>query len=445
MVDNFDPHISIKSVTLADDHSEYVVKEYSDFGDFQNIISPLKAMDMRGLSRETAELYSFDSKLRIIEQSHYVGSARSWNAIDRMIEGELKFARMLYLKTSLFEEIPNTIAFPSVVFSYDPFKTRFVPSLDKEKSTKKKKVWKVITYPPFDKNDFESFLQNLYAYSKGMILVPDIIMKHVRAVPDKIPPKTQTCTVEDYIKNIEYFMSVLSERNKKPIFVPIQANIPIKWIKEILSHYKKEGYSNIWIDFTGGAVHHQRLAGLRMILNALDERFGKEKYVVYYSHMKKEIHSHILEEKSPASDMLTQFVEADIIGANRGPTGGPMDDEQKEQQMEQLDASTEEELKNMKLLHRSRIFDPISYYYYFPSKHPSLGNKGKTDDLLGYARNKATDSRIKVLEIENVKKICDENKKIRPYMKKKEMLREKEEIYQEIFEERTKTKSILDF
>jgi hypothetical protein len=453
MTDRIDPHISIQKVTPADDHHQYVIKEYSDFGGFKDVVTPLKAMDMNGLTDDTKGFYTTKSPVMLIERSFCVDGAGKWNKISEIIEDDLndtkKFTELLKLKPTACKELPNVMAFPSIAFSSNPFKERILVWPDKKRGLKGKKRFHVKKYPALDKRHFETFLQNLYAYSEGMVFVPDIVMRKVQNVSHRVPRTAVTCTVDDYLRIVDDFTAILSARNKKPIFWPIQPTSTSKAIDKILNHYKKNGYSNIWIDFTGGEVYHGRLAGLRSILSNLNATFGKNGYVVYYSHLKKEITSQPTDVTAPASDMLSQFVEADIVGTNRTKRGGPRDEDDIEKDMKRYGVSERKDLYKKMQLNRSRIFDPDSYYYFYPAKHPKhtiFEKLGISDtDLLEPEYNKAIDNSMKFQEIENVKRICQEQKKVKPYMKKRKMFIEKKDVYDQIFEKPSQETSLFDF
>ena len=453
MTDIFDPHISIQKVTPADDHHQYVIKEYSDFGGFKDVVTPLKAMDMGGLTNDTKGFYTTKSPVMLIERAFCVDDAGKWNKINEIIEDDLndtkKFTELLKLKPTACKELPNVMAFPSIVFSSNPFKDRTLVWPDKKRSLKGKKRFHVKRYPALDKGHFETFLQNLYAYSEGMVFVPDIAMRKVQKVAHRVPGMTVTCTVDDYLNIVTNFTDILSARNKKPIFLPIQPTFTSKAIEKILTHYREKGFSNIWIDFTGGEVYHRRLAGLRSILNRLNATFGKNGYVVYYSHLKKEIISQPTDATAPASDMLSQFVEADIVGTNRSKRGGPRDEDDIEKDMKRYGVSERKELYKKMQLNRSRIFDSDSYYYFYPACHPNhsvFEKLGISDiDLLEPEYNKAIDSNIKLQEIENVKRICQEQKKVKPYTKNRKMFIDRKDVYDQIFEQSSQGTSLFDF
>lgn len=444
MTDEFDPHISINKVKAASDHSGYVIKEYSDFGGYQNVTSPIKAMDMGGLSSDTKRSFTFEEDeppIMLIEKPFSVDEARKWTAVKDLIEGDfnktVEFSKLINLKPALCKEFSKASYFPSIVFSSSPFKARVAVQLDKEGSKKAgRRKYHVKKYESLDRDNFETFIQNIYAYSEGMVLVPDIMIREVQKVPHRVAKGTWTCTVEEYIENVSGFCEIMRKKNNKPIFMPIQPTFTSKAIDQIIEHYRKSGFSNVWVDFCGGEVYHGRLAGLRMILDRLNKAFGPTGYVVYYSHMKKEIptQADFTESTAPASDMLSQFVDADIIGANRNRRGGG-DDNDQDDQMKKHGITDRTEWLRLRALRRSRVFDPDSYYYCFPTKHPLLEDLNTAEEeLTDPAYVKAIDSRIKFDEVENVKRVCQDQMKVKPYTKKKKMFEDKKDVYKEIFE-----------
>ena len=444
MTDDFDPHISVSKAKAASDHSGYIVKEYSDFGGYRNVTSPIKALDMGGLSSETKGSYALpkeEAPIMLMERPFSVDDARKWNAIRNLIEEDFnktaEFSKLLGLRPSLCKEFRRAMYFPSIVFSSNPFKARVTVQLDKEGSKKGgKRKYRVKRYDSLDKDNFETFIQNIYAYSEGLVLVPDIMMREVQKVPNRVAKGTWTCTVEEYIEDVTGFYNIMRKKNNKPIFMPIQPTFTSKAIDQIIEHYKKSGFSNVWIDFCGGEVYHGRLAGLRMILDRLNRAFGQTGYVVYYSHLKKEIpiQADFTEATVPASDMLSQFVDADIIGVNRSRRGGGEDNNQ-DDQMRKHGITERAEWDRLRVLRRSRIFDSNSYYYCFPTNHPSLMESAATEKMLTDPTFvKAVDSRIKFDEVENVRRVCQDEKKVKPYTNKKRMFKDKKDIYKEIFE-----------
>lgn len=442
MTDNFDPHITCEGIQKAKDISSYTTKEIVFDSTKTQMITPIKTMDMDGLTGETLPLYSSIKMPLILESALYVWHPQTWRSINDIIEGDLndttKLLKILSLKPNLYKRIPDTLATTSVVFSRHPFRERVSVS-----------KYRVNKYPPLDRSNFETFLQDLYSYSRGMVLIPDIKIANIPKKPPLIPKTMRTIEIEEYLDIISEFTTILSEKNKKPIFVPIQTTLTKKAAKQILSFYKSMGYSNIWINFSAGEVWGRNLAGLRTILNVLDSTFGPEGYFVYCSHMKKEIAPNLVDNKTASSDMLSQFFGADIVGTNREPLRILSDEVDQEEYVIKKGFTSVNEYKKALQLHKARIFDPASYYYYKPTHHPSLSRGLFTivDLVKSVTKNKAVDSFMKFKEVEQVKESYDKNKKIKGYLKEKALFKEREDILNEISGDKPTVpdKTLFDF
>ena len=435
MTDDFDPHLSCEEIKKSKDIPGYISKSIIfDSGRYSDIITPYKIIDMRSLSRNTLPIFSNLKYNIIFESSKYIWQPQTYSAINEINEGYVndtnRFLGILGLKPLLSDNIRNSMSIGSIAFHRNPFEERISSSSGKK-------------YPPLNINSFVTFLNNLYAYSKGMVLVPDINIA-------RVPEKGFTIELSEYLKLIEYFTTILSERNSKPIFVPIQTNLTKKATEEILVFYKSKGYKNIWINFSGGEVRGRHLSGFRSILNILDNQYPKNDYVLYCSHMKKEISPDIREDKAPSSDMLSQFIGVDFIGSTREPLKGFPEDFDLDEYIKKLGFKNKKDYEEARKLHKSRIFDPLSYYYFSPKQHPSLPGKLNRNNLINdNSVNKAVDNYIKFREIENVKGIFYKGKNLKDYLKNKTMFNESKDIFNEIIDyspNKTKRgKSLFDF
>ena len=427
MVDNFDPHLSCDRLSKAEDLPGYVTKEISldsSIGRTKHLVTPLKSLDLNGINRTTASLFSSIPEMKILESPVFIWDQRTWRTINDINEGIIndtsRFLSMLKLRPKVYDTIRNSYVVPSIVFSRHPFKERIHATYQKGKPYRIKK------YPPLDKDNFVTFLDNIYSYSRGMILVPDIKISSIPTIGPTIKP-------DEYVKTISYFTEIFSYKNNFPIFVPIQPGISNKATHEIITSYKKMGYSNIWINFNAGEVYGRNLSGLRQILRELDKTFGEDNYLVYYSHIKKEISPNMKDTKAPASDLLSQFFNGDIIGANKEPTrpGGMEPDADFYVKKGFRDKT---EYQRALRLHKGRIFDPDSYYYYTVPEYPqpSLRGFSQNDLINNKEKNIALDNLIKFKEVENVKKIFGERNRIKTYVKDKPMFVEHKNIFNEI-------------
>ena len=430
MVDEFDPHLSCERVRRADDIRDYVVKEIALDGEKRNTIqltTPTKTLDSIGIQAivdkkvATPEFIKNKTTPLIVECPLYVSHPQTWKGIGRMIESSendvSSFRKIIGFNTNLNSIRPDVIV-PSVVFSKNPFMKRV---------TSQGRV-----YQPFDEDNFETFLQNIYTHSKNLLLVPDVKFG-----------KSYNTELDEYLRIISKFMDILSERNKKPIFVPIQPTITKKAITAILDYYKKNKYSNIWIDYTGSTLNEKHQSGVRMILRALDKAFGDE-YVVYHSQMNKILTTSIESNEAPSSDMLSQFLGADLIGCYVKPW--KYVEEMKEEDILQRGFKSVGQYEDVLRKSKARIFNPNTYYYHYPQTHQDY-NKWKLNEHKIMNDNgiiNALNTIYKFNEVERVKEECSASNKISPYIKKKKLFIDNNDIYNNIVGKTTDT-SWMDF
>lgn len=435
MTDEFDPHLSCEERIKSKDILGYISKSVIfDTDRYSDIITPYKIIEIQSLSRNTLSMFSNLKYNIIFESSKYIWHPQTYSAINELNEGYVndtnRFLGILGLKPFLSDNIKNSMSISSVAFHKNPFEERITSSTSK-------------VYPPLNINSFVTFLNNLYAYSKGMVLAPDINIA-------RVPKKGFTIKSNEYLKIIDYFTTILSERNNKPIFVPIQTNLTKKATEEILVFYKSKGYKNIWINFSGGEVRGRHLSGFRSILNILDKQYPKNDYVLYCSHMQKEISPDIRENKAPSSDMLSQFIGVDFIGSTREPIKGFSEDFNLDEYIKKLGFTNKKDYEEARKLHKSRIFDPLSYYYFSPKHYPNLPREINRNDLINDdSINKAVDNFFKFRETENVKVMLDKGKNLKNYLKNKTMFTESMDIFNEIIDylpyKTKRTKSLFDF
>ncbi|WGI17889.1 hypothetical protein [Methanonatronarchaeum sp. AMET-Sl] len=429
MTDNFDPHINCCQFEKDSKLPFYKYKEINiDSRKYKNITTPTQAADMNGLSRKTLDIFnSLNQNQLIFDNTKIIRDPRTYEGINDIIEGytndTTKFLRIMGIKPNLIEKVSNAISVTSCSFHRDPFKER-VSTYSNRK------------YPPLNKKNFDTFLHNLYSYSKGMVLVPDIRIQEIKNTESGV-----TVTLEEYKKRIDYFTRILSERNNKPIFVPIQTKLSEKTTRKILDFYESKGYTNIWINFSSRPIKGRNLAGLRTILHTLERRYDPTEFCIFYSHMKKEISPHIKDDKNKPSDIIGQFMGGEIIGSTTKKLSFFSKENDFEEYLEEL-GLTKSEYEKRLFIKNNKIFDPYSYYYYNPVKHPTLikddfisKKVDNQNNLMGKAKTcKAIDSYIKINETENLKRILHEKNTIRNYIKNKELLQLDSKTHSNIFE-----------
>ncbi len=416
MSDEFDPHLSCSDIKTDRSLPSYISKTITmDSTRTLEVTTPFKTFEMNALSKKT---YPFFSKIKnpiFFDNAKCIYHPKTYNAINELNEGYINdvssFLARIGIKPKLLELVQNSYSSTSIVFHRDPFKERHSSGGN--------------NYPALSIDNFETFLNNLYAYSKGLVLTPDINIAN-------IPKQGYTISSKDYIKYINHFVDILSGRNNKPIFVPIQTNLTKKATKEILDFYHSKGYSNIWVDFYGGEVRGRHVSGFRSILNILDKQYEDKNYVLLCSHMRKEMSPDIRDNRVPPSDMLSQFVGGDIIGGTREPIKGFSNDFNFDGYIKKLGFSNKKEYEYASFLNKSRIFDPDSYYYYLPTAYPDGKIEERRISLDNKDINHAIDNIIKYNEIENVKNKSVEENNLKEYLKERKLFIDSEELYNDI-------------
>lgn len=430
MTDIFDTHISYEKCEKAKDGLEYTKKNLSfDNGIVKNITTPIKTIDMDCLTKDSLPFLSRIKEPLIFDQPKNIWHPQSYTSINEINEGYIndiqRFLNILSLKPSLYNKISNSIAVSSISFHRNPFKERITSNGRK--------------YSPLNLDNFDTFLQNLYSYSKRMVLVPDINIT-------RLPKQGYTITVDEYIELIEHFTTVLSDRNKKPILLPIQTNLTKKTTNKIIDFYCKNKYSNIWVNFSAGEVRGRNLSGFRIILNLLDKKFGKN-YFIFCTHMKKEISPDIKDVKTASSDMLSQFVGGDVIGGTREPPRIIKEGDLTEY-IAKKGFSNKQEYIAANIIHKNRIFDSDSYYYINPYYHPNLPDIFSKNEILhDLNKNKLLNNFIRLNEVEKIKTIFDKDKKIKNHLKSKDIFSSNEDLANAILnvDNKKKGQSLFDF
>ncbi len=409
----FDSHINIKSATSAKDCSTYLMKEIKLENLKLSIETPYKIIEGKKINKNDISDYAKDIVKPIFESGIFVSKQQSYSHLYNILEENKtsEIASFLGFRKSLLESNGSKTAV-SFVFSRNPF----VENVFGKDS-------KITKLPPMDKDNYEyTLLDHIHSASKALILSPDIkIMRNNK----------KQIELDDYLKYIDNNLKILSEFNKTPIFAPIQIDINSKWQKKILAHYRKNGYTNIWINFNGSHIGGIYFTRVRTLCRYLKDIIGFKNVVLYESHIHREIKgvegADITNEKVIGSDILSQFFAADFIGVNRDPPPPPMDDSNIKKIINKLiqegKIKDEKEYYEVLTLNKQRLFDPDSYYYYRVDKYPhNLSFDG--NQLLNTKKNKLYNSTLIYNEIEATKKKVREEKNIKPYIKNKKALEE---------------------
>jgi len=308
-------------------------------------------------------------------------------------------------------------------------------------------------------NSFEELLDYLHAYSR-VVFVP-----HVR-FSSKNAKTSLRYSASEFIKYVEKSLKILSERNAKSLFVPLDINFDKKTRDEVILHYAKNGYTNIWIDLKGQAITSSQIAKLRGTLRVIERVFGRKSHqvVIYIANAKKVPRGLTRDIKLTPSDALGPFVYGDIVGSPwKGIVGFSQEDA--ESYWEKKGFSSEREYNLVLFKRDTSVLDIGTYYYWHPDvvrisdsnleklreEMLSLGpsNRDKAEKV-----SNAINGTIHLRELGMIKKYVEKEGLIAPYLSEKAFFRETNEgkgLLQKIVStskqeaSTRKTKSLFDF
>lgn len=412
-MDNFDPHLNINDFRKTRDSSEYISKEIEiNNSNLKVIKTPLKIIDGNKINGNIGN--KINIKNPIFESCKFVVQPRSWNSLHYLLEEAEKdkisgLDTFFGIKKGLWD---NNFTALSLAFARNPFKEQRFQSA---------------SYDSVDMDHYIDLLYYIHSASSAFVLTPDIRIE-----------KEEIITLDQYIKFIDDSVDVLSERNHKPIFVPLQIHLNQKRMNKLLEHYKTQNYTNIWINFNGSHIGGTYFTRVKSFIRRIDNIMGLKNCALYFSHIKKEINPNIKDDKCIASDILTQFFGADFIGVNREPTRFMKKGTEAERTKELIlkgEFENEYEYNVARDYNKSRIFDPKSYYNYnidiYPDRLPFPEKKLVDNKEL----NKFLNSTFVYSEIENVKNFVEKNRVINTYLKSKKAIMENSSIKEAIIPE----------
>jgi hypothetical protein len=423
-MEEYDPHLTVDPISSGLKHPDYSVREITFDNLNRSIETPFKVFPGKELSTDVFDNFTSNIEKTFVENGRYVKGYTSWDSLRYLLteasgnERNLKLTSFFRINRDLWDTLPFTTL--SLVFPKNPHK-EMIFTYEKKgvpKTTRKIEA--------FDENCFTFLLSYIYSRSKACVLVPDIKLSS-----NGLP----VLSISEYLDHIDEYVRILSQWNKKPIFVPLQLDLPVNHVDEILSHYAKKRYSNIWINFLSHQCDDSYIANIRAIRTIINKKMSTLTPVLYYSHIQKEITPNIQSEKVLASDILTQFNGADFIGINKSrfddmPIFG--DAAKKADYKHAIDLGiTLDQYKMMRTLHKNRLFDPSSYYYYnldlYPNDLPTDTDLLRTNESV----NRIANGVLLYSEIERTKQFAleisprDVQKGINKDLKEKQTTKEK--------------------
>ncbi len=268
----------------------------------------------------------------------------------------------------------------------------------------------------------ETFFDLYHGYSNFWLFAPNVKPKKYLTSPENENKRklTNIIDVKNYINFVKTVFEILNYKNSKPIFVPISLKFGIRNVREIIKYYLKKEHFYIWVDFEGSPVNEQSLGILRNIYRTIEDFGRMNDVLLYFTNIKREIISHVKDEITPASDILSSLVGGNIVGVNREPIRILNDK-----------AYSKEELK----LHKARVLDRKTYYYIkLISEKVKIKNK---NELLNDKKYNITLNNLLLHKEINLQ--CDnflKNYNIKNYISTKSMLNQHPKgisLYQKIF------------
>lgn len=423
----FDPHISIDPISHAKD-GDYCIKEIEIEHLRRKIETPFKVLAGNGINQEDADPVSGLFSQPFLEYQKFISDIRSWNSLYHLLneagpERVHGLDSFFNIKKSMWSSSLTTV---SLVFPRNPFKEFSAGSGETRK-----------TFPGLDENSYICLLDYVHSASKAFVLSPDVRLE-----------KRDDINTTQYLSFVDQSIKILMDRNNRPIFAPLHIELSKKNIEAILSHYKTQGYTNIWIDFDAKSCHGTYSSRLKTIIHLIDRILGSSNVTLYFSHIKKEILPNIQEDKAAASDILTQFYGADFIGTDREPWRRPMgdwnNDDALRERASKHNFATKEDYVEAQILHKHRIFDPDSYYYrdldHYPQTLPVSVSTLKKDNAI----NQFLNSTLMHFEVERTKQTIGETGSVKKYLDTKAAVQENPDIMDNIIVPQ-KQPDLMDF
>lgn len=209
--------------------------------------------------------------------------------------------------------------------------------------------------------NFEELLDGIHAFSNSEIL----FVPHVRY--SKSAKTAVEYNAKPFCKYIDSAIDVLKEKNTKSIFVPFDIDYPQKTRDDILMHYAKYGYTNIWVDLKGKSFNKNVIRKIRTFWRVANKLFGEnaKNIIIYLANIRKVPRRTPGDFKLSPSDFLGILTYGDFVGA---PFKGVMGYTDDQNFWLRKGYPTKEDYERDLLKRESSIFDSSSYYYIHPDR-----------------------------------------------------------------------------
>lgn len=405
---DFDPHIDIENSIESRDGS-FNIKDMSIGKSIKYTQTPLKVFDAKKMNYDMGKFIKSNVENPIFESWNNLRIPKVLKTFQESLEGSkrdyVKYLDSFFnIRKKLWED-SNTVL--SLNFQKNPFISHDF------KSKKEINGHEIIIdnhIDPFSWESFEYLLDYIHSGSSSIILVPDIKFD-------------EFSKFEKYKDYIEMATNILSDYNSKPIFVPININIPPKLLDELIIFYKSRGFTNFWVNFNARQISNTQFARIRSLKRIIDRHYSQTLPNIYFSHVKKESNPHIQDERVAASNVIGPFLGCDFLGINRNPVRF-IPEEGKEFYKDIFKNKAEENIARN--LHKTRLFDPDTYFYYNIDKYPhditerfNLSNLNLKNEIV----NSMANDIILDNELNTAKEFISEFRSVNKYIKEKELFK----------------------
>lgn len=403
---DYDSHISVDPIAEARD-GYYTVKELEiEHSPLKKIETPFKVVNANKIRINTGKYVHKNLENPIFENWKALNGLKSFNKLhDILNEGKGDQIRDLDRFFGLNKTIWNdSHTILSLVFQKNPF----------QQNQFKKGSSNPITW-----ESYEFLLDYIHSASSAFVLAPDIKFD-------------SSFNFNDYISYVDETISILSDFNNKPVFAPVPIYLNQKNTLELIKNYKYKGYTNLWVNFNASQISGTQIARVRYLLRNIKKNFNIENNVLYFSHMRKEVNRHVLNTKTTASNAMAPFFGSDFIGVSREPARGfGIKKEDELNYIAKNKFKDKKELEKARLLNRTRIFDPNTYYYYnidkYPQKLPFNSINLQKNDV-----NNVINSLLLSNEIDKTRNFVEDKKNIKEYVKQKDAIKKDKDLLEGI-------------
>ena len=364
---------------IHDEQSSYNIKRFK-LGEI-SIERPMRTIDAGHITKALLDENRTSMRQVLLETSKSVKSDMARKALSTPNKSQLK---ELFGWSQWHADFPNIL---TLTFKFNPHE--------------------VFT----EKDALAGYLAYYYSFSDTATMVPNVDIDRSIYEDHRYVHSERIIGLDDYKRYVDEAYTILDHKNNKPIFVPLSLKLDMNGVLDLARFYSERRYLDVWVDFQGAtSTDRTRLALLRGFTSQIEEMGFKDDLVIHCTNVRREITSNMKDDVSPASDVLTSVVGANIVGINREP----------QRPIEQGAGGPPPVPHGTLLEHKARLLDPATYYYVKLDKAGLTGvEKGrmmrKNDNLLRNAL--LIDGELKTQADHFLDELT-----IKPYISSKEMV-----------------------